>query len=92
MNLTMSYYLQNISNIFDYNTNIHKYNTRSTVNQGLFNPEILTTNYGAKSIKYQGPLIWNDLCKSLPSINDVHMLMSFKNIIKKHFLSVYNTM
>ena len=53
------YYLQ-ISNIFDYNTDIHKYNTRSTVNQGLFIPEILTTNYGAKSIKYQGPLIWND--------------------------------
>ena len=60
MNLTMIYYLQiDIRNIFDYITDIHKYNTRSTVNHGLFIPEILTTNYGAKSIKYQGPLIWN---------------------------------
>ena len=50
-----------ISNIFDYNSAIHKYKTRSATNQGLFVPEIFTSNYGTKSIKYQGPLLWNDM-------------------------------
>ena len=72
-----------ISNIFDYNSAIHKYKTRSATNQGLFVPEIFTSNYGTKSIKYQGPLLWNDICKSVPSINDVHSLMAFKNLIKE---------
>ena len=44
-----------LSNIFDYNSAIHKYKTRSATNQGLFIPEIFTSNYGTKSIKYQGP-------------------------------------
>ena len=39
-----------LSDIFNYNSNIHNYNTRSTVIQGLFIPEISTTNYGTKSI------------------------------------------
>ena len=25
----------------------------------------------------------NDICKSVPSINDVHSLMAFENLIKK---------
>ena len=80
-----------ISNIFEYNTDIHNYNTRSTINQGLFIHVIVSTKYGTKSIKYQGPLLWNDLSKIIPSINEAHTLTSFKNIIKKHFLPVYNT-
>ena len=48
------------SNIINYNSGIHNYNTRSTVFQGFFIPEISTTNYGTKSIKYQGPRIWNE--------------------------------
>ena len=35
-----------LSNIFKYNSDIHKYNTRSIVDQGFFIPQILTTNYG----------------------------------------------
>ena len=35
-----------LSNIFIYNSDIHNYNTRSTVIQGLFIPEMSTTNYG----------------------------------------------
>ena len=80
-----------ISNIFEYNTDIHNYNTRSTINQGLFIHVIVSTKYCTESIKYQGPLLWNDLSKIIPSINETHTLTSFKNIIKKHFLSVYNT-
>ena len=80
-----------ISNIFDYNSDIHKYSTSSATNQGLFVPEIFTSNYGTKSIKYQGPLLWNDICKSIPSINDVHSLMSFKNLIKNTCYLFINT-
>ena len=71
-----------------YNSDIHNYNTRSTVSQGLFIPEISTTNYGKKSIKYQGPLIWNKLSKNLPPINEVHSTNKFKNTIKIYSLSV----
>ena len=39
-----------LSNIFLYNFDIHNYNTRSTVNRGLFIPEISTINY-VSSIK-----------------------------------------
>ena len=75
-----------LSNIFIYNSDIHNYNTRSTVIQGLFIPEISTTNYGTKSIKYQGPLIWNELSRTLPSINNEHSTIKFKNTIKKTLL------
>ena len=74
--LSQSLLPSDISNIFDYNSAIHKYKTRSATNQGLFVPEIFTSNYGTKSIKYQGPLLWNDICNSVPSINDVHSLMT----------------
>ena len=49
-------------------------------------PVIVSTKYGTESIKYQGPLIWNDLSKIIPSINEAHTLTLFKNIIKKHFI------
>ena len=74
--------------MFLYNSDIHNYNTRSTVSQGLFIPEISTTNYGTKSIKYQGPLTWNELSKNLPSINEVHTINKFKNTIKTLFISL----
>ena len=79
-----------VSNIFMYNSDIHNYNTRSTVIQGLFIPEISTTNYGTISIKYQGPLIWNELSRTLPSINNEHSTIKFKNTTKKFFLSLYD--
>ena len=79
-----------LSNIFIYNSDIHNYNTRSTVIQGPFIPEISTTKYGTISIKYQGPLIWNELSRTLPSINNEHSTIKFKNTIKKHFFSLYD--
>ena len=55
----------------------------------LFNSDI--HNYNTRSIVSQGPLIWNELSKNLPSINEVHSTNKFKNTIKKHFLSLYQS-
>ena len=50
-------YPQDISTIFDYNSAIHKYKTRSATNQGLFVPEIKKTHLFIIKCKYVAPLL-----------------------------------
>ena len=47
---------------------IHNHNTRSSDNNNLFIPQIRTTFYGKKSIKYMGPKIWNELPNTIKLI------------------------
>ena len=68
MNLT-----SDISNIFDYNSVIYKYSNRSATHQGPFVPEIFTSNYGTKSIKYQ---ILNMKCKYVAPLLLLLLLLS----------------
>ena len=47
-----------IKYIFTTNESVSPYNTRD--GKLLFIPQVNTTHYGIKSLRYNGPVIWND--------------------------------
>ena len=49
--------------VFKLNKNLYMYQTSSTMDDPFCFPKIHTTTYGFKSIKYQGPFIWNKMMK-----------------------------
>ena len=71
--------------IFQKNNEIHLYNTRSSDNFHLTNPR---TTLAQRSIKHNGPDVWH----SLPiDIKHRTLISSFKTVLKRHLLSLYNT-
>ena len=88
------------NNIFEFNRNIHKYETNSASKYLLHIPRIFTATYGNKSIKYHCPLIWNetvrndividnDVSKNV-CLNQIHNIYQFKRTMKKHFIYFYS--
>ena len=69
---------------FLFTNRIHNHNTRSNRNNNLFLPRISTTNYGLKSIKYNGAKIWNTLHDNIKRTNDY---VTFKKLLKEYLLS-----
>ena len=63
----------------------HSYQTRSNTQHNLFVPRV-RTNVGKSSLRYQGPVVWNEVPNNLKtkSIN------GFKFHFKKYLLSKYN--
>ena len=51
-------------NIFEFNSNIHSYETNSASKYLLHIPRIFTATYGNKSIKYLCPMIWNETIRN----------------------------
>ena len=47
-----------IKDFFTTNESVNPYNTRG--GKLLFIPQVNTTHYGIKSLRYNGPVIWND--------------------------------
>ena len=78
-----------LMNLFKTINNVYNYETRSNDNKRLFIPEILTTTYGTKSLKYQGPLLWNKISKTNPKINEIKSSKRLKYVIKSHYLASY---
>ena len=66
---------------FTYTSSIHHYSTRSSIS-GFAMPSV-RTKIRQKSIKYQGPFVWNKLSaeiKNSPSVS------TFKNKLKQYLL------
>ena len=63
-------------NYFSYPSNLH--NTLSNRQNNLNIPQVRTTTYGLKSIKYSGAIIWNDIPFTIRNI-----ISSRKNMISK---------
>ena len=63
----------------------HSYQTRSNTQHNLFVPRV-RTNVGKSSLRYQGPVVWNEVPNNLKtkSIN------GFKFHFKKYLLSKYS--
>ena len=88
------------NNIFEFNSNIHNYETNSASKYLLHIPRIFTATYGNKSIKYQCPLIWNETFRNDIAIdndasknvclNQIHNIYQFKRTLKKHFIYFYS--
>ena len=72
--------------LFTLDREIHDHDTRYS-NFLLHVPEIHSTTYGNKSIKFHGPTIWNDLVRSGFSLDLVHNPYQFKRLLKRHLLS-----
>ena len=72
--------LPRIYNIFQKNSDVHDYNTRQSEMLHLPKPN---TEYGKRSFRYRGALIWNDILEKL----DVNIKIgTFKKNLKKHLL------
>ena len=76
-------------------SHVHNHNTRSKfididstlVTKTVFIPLVRTTHYGLKSLKVQGPKIWNSLP---PLIRNIDNINNFIKQLKKYFISLYN--
>ena len=84
-----------IQNLFQLVKDIHTYETNL-----LHIPQIHTTSYGNKSLKYHCPTLWNSTIKNKIAvdknvninihIDSIHNLHHFKRILKKHYLHSYS--
>ena len=66
--------------MFVYNSNVHQYNTRQS---HLLHIPAVRSNLGKRNLRYEGPVIWNELQSS---ININCSLYSFKRQLKLIFL------
>ena len=85
--------ISNFDNWFKLNCVTNNYRTRSNFNlsnnsstNNIFIPFVRTTYYGLKSIKINGPKIWNNLPVDLRTIKS---LSKFKSLLKHHLLESY---
>ena len=62
-----------------------------TLNEGLYIPKIITTNFGLNSLKYYAPTLWNSILKNHISLNSFKTHHSLAKYLKKLFISPYNT-
>ena len=73
-----------IKDIFTTNESVNPYNTRS--GKLLFIPQVNTTHYAIKSLRYNGPTIWNDFFRI--TVNNKNLcntgISKFKHYLKVH--------
>ena len=77
-----------VKNIFIKNESVNPYKTRG--GKLFFIPHINTTHFGTKSLRYNGPLTWNNFSQSMNNNNFVNLGISkFKNFLKDLILENY---
>ena len=74
----------NFYNWFIFSNRIHSHITRSSTQNNIFIPQIRTTNYGLKSIKYNGAKSWNTLNSNIKFSNDI---ATFTRLLKEYLVS-----
>ena len=79
-----------IKDIFTTNESVNPYNTRG--GKLLFIPQVNTTHYGIKSLRYNGPVIWNDFFRNTDNNNNLFSTSTskFKHYLKDLLISQYN--
>ena len=79
-----------IKDIFTTNESVNPYNTRG--GKLLFIPQVNTTHYGIKSLRYNGPVIWNDFFRNTDKYNNLFSSSTskFKHYLKDLLISQYN--
>ena len=85
---------KSLQNMFTYCKDNHSYRTRSgtilkdneVFSVGLTIPHSRLTNYGQKSIRYEGSKLWNSIPADFKLIESRNC---FKNELKRHILSKY---
>ena len=79
-----------LNNVFDLNVNKNSHITRSVSNDGLFIPQIHTTSFGSKSLRYSAAVLWNNLIKSDKKIITFTKVVPFTKYLKTFFISLYS--
>ena len=89
-----------LQKLFQLDSDVHNYETNSSVKHLIHIPQINTVTYGNKSIKYHCPILWNFTIKNKISIDEnsandisiesIHNPHQFKRVLKKHYLYLYS--
>ena len=78
-----------LKDIFSTNESINPYNTRG--GKLCFIPQVSTTHYVIKSVRYNGHVIWNDFFQNTDNSNLCNTGISkFKHYLKDLLISKYN--
>ena len=75
--------------LFNLNSDIHSHFTRNAANVGLHVPQINSTNFGERSLKYTASINWNNFVKYHKEIIDFKSIRSLKKYLNNYFLSLY---
>ena len=72
------------------NESVNPYNTRG--GKLLFIPQVNTTHYGIKSLRYNGPVIWNYFFRNTDNNKNICNagISKFKHYLKDLLISQYN--
>ena len=68
---------------------VSNYNLCNASNEGLYIPQIHTTNHGKLLLKYSAPVLWKALIKSESRINNQTIEIIFKNLLSFILLKLY---
>ena len=89
-----------LQGLFEFDSDVHLYQTNSASKHLLHIPRIFTATYGNKSIKYHCPIVWNSTVKNNIAIDNdiknnvaidqIHNVFHFKRTLKKNFLYCYS--
>ena len=94
MQLIYLYYIDQlplkIKDIITTNESVNLYNTRG--GELLFIPQVNTTQYDIKSLRYNGPVIWNDFFRNTDNKKNLCNTgtSQFKNYLKDLLINQYN--
>ena len=79
-----------IKDIFTTNEAVNPYNTRG--GKFLFTPQVNTTHYRIKSLRYNGPVIWNDFFRNTDNNKNLCNtgVSKFKHYLKDLLISQYH--
>ena len=74
--------------LFKLSSDINTHITSSASKGCMFIPQIKTTNFGIKSLRYSAEVLWNNFIKC-NEVNDIRNIGQFKKYLIVSFLSLY---
>ena len=77
-------------NLFHLNKEVNPHFTRNVSRDGLYIPDIKTTNFVVKSLRYSAATTWNLFTKINKEITIIETIGTLKLFPKKHFQSSCN--
>lgn len=76
------------NNLFTPVHQVHNYNTRQASNRDIFISSVNTTQYGKRSARFAGAVLWNNLPLSIKS---AHSSNIFKKQLRDFYVSLYSS-
>ena len=81
--------LVDLLNPFKLSSDFISHLTCNVANKGLHIPQIYTTSFGEKSLKYSAAATWNRFIKQHDDIYDIKLIGVLEHYLKNIFLSAY---